>query len=62
MPHPHLLTSSCPYRFDFPLFQDFDDKQEKFDQSQQAFLLNFPDSASFYNAKVYKWTALLVEK
>jgi len=33
-------------------YQDFDDKQEKFDQSQQAFLLNFPDSASFYNAKI----------
>ena len=34
------------------IFQEYDDKREKFEQNQQTFLMNFPDSASFYNAKV----------
>ena len=48
-----LINTVFLNRFHLFQQQDFDDKREKFEQSQQAFLLNnYPDSASFYNAKV----------
>ena len=49
----HLQLCTQIFSFIFhTIFQEYDDKREKFEQNQQTFLMNFPDSASFYNAKV----------
>jgi len=54
--YPHTIRGgegASDANISYSNYQDFDDKREKFEQSQQAFLLNnYPDSASFYKAKI----------